>query len=179
MEENLVNMAKSGNKDAFVDLVNIYQKKLYVIAYDRIYKEEDVKDAIQDTLLQAYTHLNTINNVGSFNGWITQILLNNCKDILKIREKTMFSYEDIEKEKRVLSDNDDYLAINSTVDVFSIMDLYPEIDKMMFMMHFSEGYTTNEISQMLNINENTIRSKICRLRKRLKEECLDEPNDIW
>ena len=38
------------------------------------------------------------------------------------------------------------------------------------MMHFSDGYTTKEISKKLHINENTIRTKIKRFRERVKEE---------
>ena len=49
MEEYLVKALKLGEKDAFVKLMESYEKKLYVIARSRLECEEDVKDALQDT----------------------------------------------------------------------------------------------------------------------------------
>lgn len=158
MEENLINMAKSGDKDAFVDLVNMYQRKLYVIAQHRIDKEEDVKDIVQDTLLQAYTNINTIKNVNSFNGWLTQILLNNCKDYLRVKQRVIFSYDNIENEA-VFATNDNFVAIDNVIDVYSVIDLFNKEDKEILFLYFNEGHTTKEISDIINMNESTIRTK--------------------
>ncbi|MBO5477906.1 MAG: sigma-70 family RNA polymerase sigma factor [Clostridia bacterium] len=171
MEEILVNMAKSGDKDAFTDLVNKYERKLYVIAQSRVDKEEDIKDAIQDTLLQAYLNIINIKRADSFNGWITQIMLNNCANLLRAQQRMTGVYDVITND---VSYEDNFLAIDNTVDLFSVVNMFPEEERKILIMYFSEGYTTNEISQMLNINENTIRSKISRMRKKIKEECGEE-----
>lgn len=177
MEENLVNMAKSGNKEAFENLVNMYQKKLYIIAQSRIEKEEDIKDVIQDTLLQAYINIDSIKKSTSFNGWITQILLNNCSSIFRGNKRVVYSYEELKNETCAATE-DKFNAIESTTDVFSIVERLPEQDKTLLMMHFSDGYTTKEISKMLNINESTVRTKIRRYRKKIKEEYDEEYYDI-
>ena len=169
MEENLVNMARIGNKQAFEDLVNLYQRKLYIIAQSKIEREEDIKDAIQDTLLQAYINIYSIKKADSFNGWITQILLNKCASILKSQKKMMYSYDEMENQACVASE-EIFGAIEEKVDISSITSFLSEKDKLVFMMHFSDGYTTKEISKKLHINENTIRTKIKRFRERVKEE---------
>lgn len=169
MEENLVNMAKLGNKAAFGELVNMYQKKLYIIAKSKIEREEDIKDAIQDTLLQAYVNIDSIKKANSFNGWITQILLNNCSSFLRTQQRTVYSFDDMENEVCVAV-QEKFGEVEEKIDVFSAARFLTEEDKLVLMMHFSDGYTTKEISQKLQMNENTIRTKIRRFREKLKEE---------
>lgn len=169
MEENLVNMAKIGNKQAFEELVNLYQRKLYIIAQSKIEREEDIKDVIQDTLLQAYINIYSIKKADSFNGWITQILLNKCTNILRAQNKVMYSFDEMENE--VCTDSEESFGdIEEKIDLSSVTSFLNENDKLVFMMHFSDGYTTKEISKKLHINENTIRTKIKRFRERVKEE---------
>ena len=74
----LIKKAIGGDKEAFSKLINEYERKLYIIARSRISNEEDVKDIIQDTIMNAYINLKTLKNIDKFNSWITTILINKC-----------------------------------------------------------------------------------------------------
>lgn len=169
MEENLVNKAKTGNKDAFEELIIMYQKKLYIIARSKIEKEEDVKDVIQESLLQAYIKINSLKNASSFNGWITQILLNNCTNFLRAHQRVSYSFEELENEID-LAKQDEFDGIESAMYVCSATENFEELEKTIFRMHFEDGYAPRDISKMLCINNNTVRCKIHRIKKKLAEE---------
>ena len=67
MEENLIKRSKEGDKDAFAKLIELYERKLFVIAKSRLDQDEDIKDAVQETIYQTFRNINTLRNDGSFN----------------------------------------------------------------------------------------------------------------
>ena len=81
MEENLIKKSKEGNKEAFAKLIELYERKLFVIAKSRLEQDADIKDAVQETIYQAYTNIVNLRNNSSFNAWITSVLINNCNNI--------------------------------------------------------------------------------------------------
>ena len=50
MEENLIKKSKEGNKEAFAKLIELYERKLFVIAKSRLEQDADIKDAVQETI---------------------------------------------------------------------------------------------------------------------------------
>ncbi len=168
MNENLVKMAKLGDKGAFTELVENYRRKLYVIAKSRLDCLEDVKDAVQETLFQTYKCIETIKCDDCFNGWITRVLINNCNNILRERQRFYYSYDDLECENYVV-DEDVFIEVDSNLDFFSLIDFLNHEEKLIVVLYFSKGYTTNEMSDILNMNENTIRTKIRRIKQKIRE----------
>ena len=80
----LVNKAKNGDKEAFCELILIVKDDLYKIAKSRLgNKEDDIFDAIQETIISAYISIGKLKKVLSFKSWIIKILINECNDILK------------------------------------------------------------------------------------------------
>ncbi len=177
MEEILIKMARDGDNDAFIKLVKLYQKKLYVVAKAKLTLEEDVRDAIQETLLETYKNIKKIKEIEKFNGWITKVLVNKCNDILRIRVKDTYSYDKFEREKYTAMYDDEYIEIDSNVDLFSMIDFLSNEEKTIVILYFSKGYTSNEISQILNINDSTIRTKIRRIKLKLEEKYRKEMSD--
>lgn len=168
MSENLVKMAKLGNKEAFVELIENYRKKLYVIAKSRLNCLEDVKDAVQETLFQTYKCIDTIKHDECFNGWITRILINNCNNILREKQKFFCSYDNLECENYIV-DEDVFIEIDSNLDFFSLIDFLNQEEKIIVVLYYSRGYTTNEMGEILDMNENTIRTKLRRIKQKIKE----------
>lgn len=122
-------------------------------------------DAIQETIILAYSSIRKLINVKSFKTWIIKILINKCNEIY--REKTTsktVSLDAYELEKYNLNKEDDF----SSVEFESLMSVLSKEEKTIMILYYSEKYTTKEISKILGINESTIRSKISRIKKKLK-----------
>lgn len=83
MELNvLVKKAKKGDGEAFVNIVKQYEGVLYKVARRFLNNNEDVADAMQDTVMSAYKSINTLHDERYFNTWICKILINKCNGIL-------------------------------------------------------------------------------------------------
>ncbi len=84
----LIKKAQKGNKDAFNELMLYYEKDLYNIAKSRLYNEDDVCDAVQETILIAYQSIGKLLNPSKFKLWLIKILINECNKVYKNQKNT-------------------------------------------------------------------------------------------
>ncbi len=164
----LIKKAIDGDKEAFSKLISEYERKLYIIARSRISNEEDVKDIIQDTIMNAYINLKTLKNIDKFNSWITTILINKCNKFY-VNNVNVLSYDDMYENSSYLVCNQDTDDINATMDFIQIIGFLDVEDRTIITMYYMDEYTTKEIGEIFNINESTLRSKISRIREKIKK----------
>ena len=97
--EELVEKAKKNDKRAFAELVTSIEKELYLIAKAKLKNDDDIGDAIQETIYKSYKNIKKIRDNSIFKTWVIKILLNECNNIYKKKSKYSISYEDKEMEK--------------------------------------------------------------------------------
>lgn len=85
--EELVEKAQKGDNQAFANLIIGIESDLYKIARMRLNNEDDIKEAVQETIIKAYSSLKKLRNAKFFKTWIIRILINECNDIYKINKK--------------------------------------------------------------------------------------------
>ena len=74
----LVKKAQKGDADAFIELMEQNRMMLQRVAYGYFQGEEDVADVIQDTILDAFEHIQKLKKPEYFRTWLVRILMNNC-----------------------------------------------------------------------------------------------------
>ena len=79
----LVTAAKNGDKEAFVQLIRMNKQSLYKAAWVYLQNEQDIADALQNTILSCYENIQRLREVKYFKTWLVRILINECKDILR------------------------------------------------------------------------------------------------
>lgn len=164
----LVDRAKKGDKKAFLELIEPLEKKIYIIAKSKINNVEDVKDVIQETLLLSFKNIKKLKDNTKFDAWIITILLNTCKKYYKSRKNII--HVPIEENSEVIDHQDDYEQLNSNIDFFKYLNLLSDdTDKEIFILFYSNDYTTRQISEILNINENTVKTKLKRSRDKVQK----------
>lgn len=89
--EELVERAKNKDKTAFSELIVKVKKELYLIAKTKLNNEEDIADAIQETLLISYKNLKKLRKNEIFKTWIIRILINECNKTYKRKSKHIIS----------------------------------------------------------------------------------------
>lgn len=174
--DELIKKAKKGDADAFNEIIPIIKRRLYIIAKSRLYNEEDVLDIMQITFTKAFKSLKQLKDESKFTSWITNILINSCNTFLKkdLKDKNI-SYETDDFDSYYA--DDEYIEIDKEIDFFMLIKMLNDDEKMLISMYYSEEYTTKEISEILKISENTIRSKIRRAKMKIISECKKgEPN---
>src|ERR1700730_14012340 len=84
-ESALVARARTGDVQAFTELVNHYERKIYRLAKHITQKDEDAEDVLQETLLKEYEHLDSFQGNSKFYTWIVRIGVNEA--LMKLRKR--------------------------------------------------------------------------------------------
>jgi RNA polymerase sigma-70 factor, ECF subfamily len=161
-----VSKFKRGDKEAFLELLKGREAVLYRIAYSYFKDSERASDAVQDSILIAYKSIGNLKDLDKFKSWITSILVNRCRDILR-REKRI-EYEELKDEVIDISRfqsvqrsvKDDYSRVEERLDILSLLgeldDKYREVIRLKYL----GDYTIQEIARTLDIPEGTVKSRL-------------------
>ncbi len=164
--EELVKKAKKGDENAFNELILLTQKEMYLIAKTKLKDENDIADAIQETILSCYKNLRKLRDNKLFKTWLIKILINECNKIYKKRKKQDVSYEEKEVENYLMIEDNSFENISFDILIRNLN----EEEKLILTLYYYSGYSTKEISKIIKVNENTIRSKISRAKYKLRNQ---------
>ena len=162
--EELVEKAKKEDKQAFTNLILSIQRDLYCIAKSKIENENDIDDIIQETMIIAFLNIKKLKNNKFFKTWIIKILINNCNKFYK--RKKLKSIEQNDEVRKIRSKEIDM----SHIEFEDLISFLKEDEKIILTLYYYLGYTTKEISQILNKREGTICSKISSAKMKIKEK---------
>lgn len=162
----LIRKAMKGDAEAFIQLMELCEQSMYKSAKAILANEEDIGDAIQETILAAYKNLWALKEPQYFKTWLTRILINKCKDIIKENQKVILINEYKEEGYK---DN-----IATKLEVEECMNELSREHQTVLNLYYNEGFNTREISQLLDENENTVRSRLTRAKKYFKTLFIDK-----
>lgn len=165
-----IKKAINGDKDAYSKIISYYEKKLYVIAKSRLNNNEDIQDVMQETIMQAYIKINELKSAEKFSSWITSILINNCNKLFIKNKMKLLSYDDIESNNINFKQENEYKKVEDDLNFLDIINFLNIEDRTIISMYYLNEYTTKEISEILKINESTIRSRISNIRNKIKDK---------
>lgn len=157
---DLIKRAKNADAEGFDLLMRPQLQRMYRIAISMLENEEDAADAIQETVLKCWQKVGQLKNEEYFQTWLTRILINQCKDILKARKKYVLVEEMPEIEYEDQYETDDWKAILSNLE---------EKYRIVMELYYVEGFSTKEIAKLLHIKEVNVRSRMSRGRKQLEQ----------
>ena len=148
--------------EEFIKRIETIKKKMYFIAKAKIENDEDVKDIIQECIYQGYKNLNTLKDKNKFDSWIIQILLNLCNQFYRKKEYI------IDINENISIDNIDFKTLENNHDFLALLNNLNEEEKTIIILYYDDNNTINEIANILNLNENTVKSKIKRAKEKIK-----------
>ena len=165
---------KNNNEEFFKEIIEIYQRQLFLIAKVRLKDDFLASDAVQETFVALYLNMHKIKKSEKLKSWMTKTLINKCNDIIRKNKIYSFNieYENYEK----YSASDEYENINKKIDILKFIESLNIQDKRIIVMYYSNNYTSKEISDILKINENTIKTKISRIKLKLKDFIMEDNN---
>lgn len=163
--EELVKKAKKNDKEAFSELIVAVEKELYLIAKTKLNNDDDIGDAIQETIYKSYKNIKKLKDDSLFKTWLVKILINECNNIYRKKGKYTISYEEKEMEN--------YISANEDSDDLEFEVLIKNLDteeKLILTLYYCSKYTVKEISEIMKIKENTVKSKMVRAREKIKQQ---------
>ena len=156
-------------KEKFMAEVRASETMLYCVAKSVLKSDADCADAVQEALLIAYEKKNTLKKEKFFRTWLTRILINECYKICN-RNKNIVPYEDYMQSGRI--EEKKYSGLYQAV-----LDL-PEELRILVTLYYLEGFSQKEISKILEMREGTIKSRLSRARKMLREKLEGEEEPL-
>ena len=157
----LVKQAQAGDKEAFIDLIEHCKQALYKTAIAMLKNDADAADAIQDTVLKCYENLRGLREPRFFKTWLTRILINQCKKIMKQRRNVVSLYEHPELECEG--------ADTSQGEFLELLNQLEEQYRIVLYLHYVEEFSVKEIGVILELNENTVKTRLSRGQIKLKK----------
>lgn len=144
------------------------EQTLYRISRSMLRCDADCKDAVQEAVLKAWSRRHTLRDVSLFPTWLTRILINECRNLLR-KQARMIPMEEIEAGVDPAIPNPDLQRALTGLD---------ESLRLPLVLHYVSGFSVSEISQMLRIPSGTVKWRLSRARKALAKE-LNEEEEVW
>ncbi len=174
----LIHSILSGDEHAFSILVKKHQKSVHALAWRKIGDFHIAEEITQDTFLQAHKKLASLKNPSQFAGWLYVIADRLCRSWLRKRQLKMQSLETINEETLEETDYSNYVREQregTAVEhrrriVQKLMEKLPESERTVMVLYYLGEMSGKEISKFLGVSPNTVRSRLQRARKRLKNE---------
>lgn len=167
--EELVKQAKMGNEESFTQLIIQMQCEMFRIAQTRLKNIDDVNDAIQQTNLYAYKNLRQLKEDKYFKTWIIKILINECNKVYKKNYKILNIFDKLTKEHNSVENFKVTENIEDRIDLEGILSTFKYEDAICIVLFYGSGYTIREISEILKCNENTVKSRINRVKGKIRK----------
>lgn len=172
--EELVKKAQKGNKEAFTELIYEIRHDLYKIARCRLSCEDDIEDAVQETMIEAFKNIKKLKKEESYKKWVIKILVNKCNRVYNKNKKRNISFENLELDN-TYSHNENYQELDN-LDFYLILKDLNYDERMSLILFYLEDYSIKEISKILKTNENTIKTRLKRGKEKIKNKFLKGNN---
>jgi len=162
--EALIDRCKNNEAKAQGELYQLYSAKLFSVClkYSRNYTE--AQDNLQDAFITIFKTIGQFKHKGSFEGWLKRVTVNTV--LQKYRKQRVFDLvneQQIEAEDVVVEDTSVPLDF-----LLKIIQELPDRYRLVFNLYAMDGYSHNEIAEMLNISAGTSKSNLARARMILK-----------
>ena len=155
--------------NAFSEVVQRYQGRIYRLAYRLLGNAEEAEDATQEAFLRAYRSLRTFRPDASFSPWMYRIATNVCLDMLRARR----AHTSLDES---LLDPASGVSVEGTVAERERLRALTEAIRRLpvglrtvFLLRHEAELTYEEIAQTLGLPLNTVRTRLFRARNALKE----------
>lgn len=163
-EIKLIKESMKGNKESFGILIKNNKEYLYKMAFLYVKDEQDALEVIHETIYRAFLNIEKLKKAKFFNTWITRILINVSIDFLKKKGKNEMLDEStpIIKEKCEISTEE-------KLDLYNAIDLLNDNYKTVIIMMYFNDMKIKDISKVMEIPENTVKTYLRRAKQALGE----------
>ena len=163
----LVTLAKNGDADAFGELYELYYKEMYYYACCVTGSNDLAQDAVSEAVLAAFRQIGSLKKAEAFKGWLFKILCASCKRYYtENQHKKAIVYLDSDThsdEEPAVSED-----LDISLDLRRALSMLADDEREIVLLNTVSGYKSHEIAKILGINAATVRSKLRRALKKMK-----------
>ncbi len=183
-DRELVRRAQGGEEAAYEALVKLNQARVFAIVGSILRQREDIEDVAQQVFIKAYLALQRFDGRSAFSTWLYKIAVNECRDYLRKKRVRRLVYEaDLSEDQVQMLEQAEPGRVGvgrvapSEMNAGRRVELRQAVDwllarlsdeeRVMMVLKEVEGYSVEEIAEVLEMNVNTVKVRMFRARGRL------------
>ena len=181
--EMLVSMAKSGDVNAFVELIKRHADKVFQATYRVTRNRQDTEDALQESFLRAFIHMKEFQERSSFSTWLTRIAINSALMILRKKRNSSDisidrtdgpagNFENWEPRSPWEDPESRYVRRERHELLRQAIQQLPPVFRDVIELLQAKECSNQEIAQSLGISVPAVKSRLARARKALRTSLL-------
>ena len=177
-EYKLIQSYKKGNIKALKQIYEAYAEEMYNISLRLLKNKEDAEDIVQEVFTDAFKNINDFRFDSSLGYWLKRITINKSINLLKKKNINILNLENDnnyfdsiinENYNFIIDDYDETQTQNFVEMIIEALNELPDGYRIIFSLYLLEGYSHQEIAQILNISESTSKTQYLRAKKKIKE----------
>jgi len=172
----LVARTLQGEPAAYSELVGRYRDAVCGIAYHHLGDLDAAQDAAQEAFVRAYVRLRQLRDPGKFAPWLRQIATTVCLDLLRRKADEVLSPEVGRQQPRPAED--DLEQLTARMVVREALAKLSDKSRLTVALYYINGYSHGEIASFLDVSINTIRTRLHRAKKQLRQEMITMVSDV-
>ena len=183
-EDLLLEKARHGDQEAFGELVRLYEKKVYALTLRMCKNPDDAAEAAQEAFLSAWQGLKFFRGEASFSTWLYRLASNACVDLLRKEQRHRAvsgpslndedTYMDIADDAATPQELAERSELREQIEE-GLQSLSPEHREVLILRELHQ-LSYDEIAQTLDLDTGTVKSRISRGRKALRNFLLQSGN---
>jgi RNA polymerase sigma-70 factor, ECF subfamily len=183
-DRELVRLSQAGNEFAFEQLVRRHQQHVFDLVGSILRQTrrlEDVEDVAQQIFLKTYRSIRKFDQRAAFSTWLYRIAVNECRDHLRKQKARPLVYEaDLSEEQvsrldgiassaRPCDGPSEHIEANESLD--RLLGSLSEQDRQLLLLREIQGFSIQELADILDLNVNTVKIRLFRARGRIADAC--------
>jgi RNA polymerase sigma-70 factor (ECF subfamily) len=187
-DAELVDAARSGDRDAFRALFERYHRRAYSLAYGVVHNADDALDVVQDAFIKAHKYLDKFEGTSSFYTWLYRIVMNLAIDHLRKHKKSRvvdFSDTTVKEDDAAVGDEELIPKILGGNPGRALMDKeirgriegalaeLSDNHRAVLVMRELEGLSYEEMAQVMGCSKGTIMSRLFHARRNMQKRLID------
>ncbi len=179
-EELSLEALRSGDRAEFARLVEAYSGVIYRLATKMMGDPQDAEDVLQETFLKAYRHIQDFGGRSSISTWLYRIATNEALMLLRRRRDSVSLDETLETEEGEqeplqivdwsLLPEEELASAEAQEYLDMAIGALPPNLRVVFVLRDIQGLSTLEVSEVLNLSETAVKTRLSRARLRLRQD---------
>lgn len=167
IHKEIIEKCQSGDRKAQYQLYSLYSNAMYNICRRMMVDEDEAKDLLQESFVEAFIQFKKLKDISFFSAWIKRITINKCLNAM--RKKKLFALsldEEVEVAEEIENDAD--LIQMEAKQVLEAIEKLAPGHRAVLNLYLFEGYDHKEIGQILNITESASKSQFSKAKARVR-----------
>ncbi|KZE69108.1 RNA polymerase subunit sigma [Fictibacillus phosphorivorans] len=165
---------KQNREELLMWLMKEYGRSLVRLAFTYVKQEQLAEDIVQDVFVKCFKHLDTFREDSSYKTWLYKITINGCKDVLKswnFKNIIISNFAGFQiHSSNEKSPEEKFLDYEENNRISTMVVSLPVKMREVIIFYYYEDMTIEQIADLLNANQNTVKSRLQRGKQQLRKK---------